>query len=150
MALALVSAMPPGPEDGGSAFAAHGGGDRGKADELADAAVAVWQQVDTALSPVIGKHAVLALLQRSLHLARRRRPSLEAVCQELQPIPSCMALRGILLLQASAEIPLVHAELLQIFRDLVERLVGPSLTERLLYPVLRSSAGDAGAPDTSS
>ena len=150
MSLTLVAAMHRGPEDvhappvPGNAD----GGDGNNAEKLADAAVSFWNAVENTLAPVIGGRAVAALFQRSLHLVRRRHPSLEALCLDLGSLHGMEALREILVRQSPAEMSLFHAELLQTFRGLLDHLIGPSLTARLLQPVWPPTAGDAAAQNT--
>src|SRR5687768_10983754 len=45
-----------------------------RAGQIADAAVAIWQAIDAALAPVLGQRGVVALYQRSLHLASQTYP----------------------------------------------------------------------------
>ncbi len=54
--------------------------DDSSADQIAAACGALWMELDSALSPIIGPRGVIALGQRSLHLASAVHPWL-AACQ---------------------------------------------------------------------
>ncbi|MDB5870776.1 MAG: hypothetical protein JWQ07_218 [Ramlibacter sp.] len=118
--------------------------DDADARQTADAAVAVWRAVDSALSPVIGQRGVAALYKRSLHLARADYPWLAAAYDgALQP-GDFASLRLALSQQASRAATAAHDALLKTFHDLLSDLIGRSLTQRLLQAVWEPpSSGNA-------
>jgi type II secretory pathway component PulK len=95
----------------------------------------MWRDIEAALSPVIGPRGIAALYQRSLHLAGADHPWLSAAYEgALQP-GDFSALRATLSRQSVADAAAAHAAMLQIFRDLLDNLIGRSLTQRLLQAV---------------
>jgi hypothetical protein len=94
----------------------------------------VWQQLEAALTPIIGTRGMAALLGRSLHLSVAQHALLS-----LPPDTKPTALADAVA-QALARHPDEHAlaagdALLQTFRVLLASLVGVSLTDRLLLSV---------------
>lgn len=103
--------------------------------QVADAAAAMWRDIEAALSPVIGQRGIAALYQRSLHLAGADHSWLTAAYEgALQP-GDFSALRATLSGQTVSDAAAAHAAMLQIFRDLLDNLIGRSLTQRLLQAV---------------
>ncbi|MDP3874006.1 MAG: hypothetical protein Q8Q80_15215 [Methyloversatilis sp.] len=92
-----------------------------------------------------------ALLKRSLYLTRDTHPWLAPVCDAAAGQDVLVSLRSALLLQAEAEAEAeaAHGALLGNFRDLLSTLIGASLTERLLRPVLDNTSSGSAAQDTS-
>jgi hypothetical protein len=118
------------------------------AGEVADATVATWRDIDAALSPIVGKRAVAALYARSLHLTRASHPSLADVQDGVLSFDEFASLHAALARQTAPDAAAASAALLQTFTDLLTRLIGAPLTERLLRPVWHNpSSGDA-AQDT--
>jgi hypothetical protein len=112
---------------------------------VADSAMSTWREIDAALSPIIGQRGVAALLGRSLQLTMTTHAWLPQAATEPDTVP---ALHAALLQQTAVDARAAQAALLQNFRDVLGRLIGASLTDRLLQPVLEpSSSGDA-AQDT--
>lgn len=112
---------------------------------IAQAALAKWIHIDNALSPIIGRHGVLSLYKRSLSLTRAAHPALTAVF-EGQLAPGDYSTLQHALAQQSAPVAIAASEaLLQTFNDLLTKLIGASLTLRMLRPPLGnpSSSGDA-------
>jgi len=115
---------------------------------VADAASATWHQVHAALSPIVGTRGVEALFKRSLSLAREAQACLADVGDPSPAHDHVSSLHAVLARQTGADAAAAHAALLQTFVDLLSRLIGESLTARLLHPVLdQPSSGDA-AQDT--
>jgi hypothetical protein len=116
------------------------------AQAVAEAAASDWRGIEAALSPIIGQGGVAALFRRSRQLAAVQHPWLT---KEAAESDGFVALHAALALQSAAEARAAHDALLLNFRNVLARLVGASLTERLLEPVFApSSSGDA-AQDTS-
>ncbi len=124
--------------------------DGADAEEVAGAIVAVWQEIDQALRPIIGHRGVAALYSRSLSLTAAGYPWL-AIDQPATPAaidPS--GLRAALVQQAAAEAAAGGSALFHSFHELLASLVGPSLTERLLRSVWTHPSGTSPTQDTSS
>lgn len=104
--------------------------------QVAGAALAAWGDVFASLSPVIGSRGVSALYQRSVHLAQRGHPCLKGA-DEGEPGPGQFeALRGILSSHPDSRAAGdASAALLHTFRELLEGMIGPKLTQQLLEPV---------------
>ncbi len=102
------------------------------ADEVAEAAVLIWRNIDAALAPIIGHHGVAALLRRSQYLLRGTHPWLASCPADAPGGPAFDALKSTLGAQAAAEAAQANGALLQVFLDLLSSLIGASLSERLL------------------
>jgi len=111
---------------------------------MAAATIGIWQDVDVALSPIIGQQGVAALYKRSLYLALTEHPCLVAAYRgELRP-GDFSALDIALASQTSAHAEAAITALLNTFRDLLTHLIGGSLCERLLRTVWdKPASGDA-------
>ncbi|WP_325480585.1 hypothetical protein [Piscinibacter sp.] len=119
------------------------------ASHIADTAVSTWRRVDAALTPIVGPRGVAALFKRSLNLARAAHPGLAAVDDQANEPDAYAALRGALAQQTPAAASAAHDALLLTFRDLLGKLIGAPLTERLLQPVSDSPSSGPAAQDTS-
>ncbi len=102
------------------------------ADEVADAAVLIWRNIDAALAPIIGQQGVAALLRRSQYLLRDTCPWLAACPPDPPGAHAFDALKSALGAQAAADSAQANGALLQVFHDLLSSLIGASLSERLL------------------
>ncbi len=111
--------------------------------------VALWEEVDAALTPIIGKRGVLALYQRSLFLVKAEHPWLAAMNEGVQKEFDLAALRSVVLQQDRATAAKGGFALLQTFQELLTSLVGPSLAERLLRCVWTDPSSGAPAQDRS-
>jgi hypothetical protein len=103
---------------------------------IADSAVAVWQELDAALSPILGRRGVAALFKRSLLLTVPAHISLVATHWDVETDGDFESLRASLKQQSVANAIAANGALLQQFTDLLATLIGKSLTERLLQSVL--------------
>lgn len=112
-------------------------------------AVAAWHTLHASLSPIIGQRGMTALLKRSLYLTRDTHPWLAPVCDTAAGHDVLASLRSALRLQAEAEAAAAHGALLENFRDLLSTLIGASLTEKLLRPVLDNTSSGSAAQDAS-
>lgn len=113
---------------------------------VADAAVTTWRELDAALSPIIGQRGVAALYQRSLYLNRSDYPWLAGVHQATLRVGEFAPLHAVLTQQTSTIAADACNALLATFRDLLTRLIGMSLAERLLPPPLAQTQGRGTAP----
>lgn len=123
---------------------------RADAAQIADEIVTMCQEINVALSPIIGRRGVDALYKRSLHLAAPTYPWLAMARDGAQEFMDPAKLKATLAAQSSANAAAGGGALLQTFQDLLASLVGPSLTERLLHPVWNNSSGSPPAQDFSS
>ena len=108
---------------------------------IADASVAVWAAIDTALSPVIGHRGCAALYRRSLHLVRADHAWMTGAYEGATTPGDFESLHGALAQQGSVEGATAHDALVQTFQDLLAELIGRSLTERLLQAAWDSHSG---------
>lgn len=123
-------------------------GAQASASQIAAAVFATWEEIDDALTPIIGPRGVAALYYRSLHLTGATHPCLAAKHDIVKPAINPKALESILAQQESAAAAAAGSAFLQTFHDLLASLIGPTLTERLLRRVWANSLSDAPAQDT--
>jgi hypothetical protein len=110
---------------------------------------AIWQEIDGALTPILGRGGVAALYKRSLHLTSAANPWLTLGREGDPTAMDLAALKAALGQQTGAAAAAGGGALLQTFYDLLSSLVGPSLTERLLRSVWSASSSGPSAQDTS-
>lgn len=108
--------------------------------EIADTAVAIWRDIESALAPVVGQRGVAGLYRRSLFLATATHPWLAGTHDLVLTTVDTSALRRQLAQQSNAEAAAGAGALFQTFYELLSTLVGSSLTERLLRPVWAASS----------
>lgn len=112
--------------------------DDATAAQIAAAFGVVWLELDTALGPIIGARGVAALGQRSLHLAVVVYPWLEAGAPGppgATAKPDAAVLMPLLAQRHSDEAAAAGSSVLQNFHQMLSKLIGLSLTERLLRHV---------------
>jgi hypothetical protein len=126
-------------------FAAEGA----DAGQVADAAIAVWQAIDRALSPVIGQRGSAALVERSMHLVRESYPWLGRAGDAAAERDEFAALRAALAQQAPGHAAAAHDSMLQTFLSLLADLIGESLTQRLLRNVWEPPSSGHAVKDIS-
>lgn len=129
------------------ALAQRSGGPANAA-QVADAAVAVWREVDAALHSVIGLRGVAALYRRSLFLQHAGYPWLASALSGPATAMDLPALKAALAQQDSSVAAAAGGATLQTFYELLTGLVGAKLTERLLRPVWATLLGETPAQDT--
>jgi len=117
--------------------------------QIAVAMGTLWQEIETALAPILGQQGVAALFGRSLHLTAKGHPWLAARHEAASSTMDLTALKAALSQQDSAEAASGGSALLRTFHELLSSLVGPSLTERLLRPVWAQPTSGSPAQDTS-
>jgi hypothetical protein len=118
-----------------AASLAHRAGSNATAAQIAAFAIGIWEELDAALSPIIGKRGVAALFTRSLHLTRDAHAFFAAASNGHPTEMGLAALRAVLGDQHSTEAAVAAAALLRTFHELLTSLVGASLTERLLRSI---------------
>lgn len=121
------------------------GGDSAQAARIA---VATWQGMAAALTPIIGPLGFSTLYARAVKLASTERPWLSAVQVPGTDAPAFPALRAVLQQQAAGDAAAGHAALLQAFCGVLSSLIGVALTERLLCTLWDSpSSGTPAEPN---
>ena len=119
------------------------------AEQVADATVALWRDIDAALHPIIGHRGVAALYNRSLRLSSAAHPWLAGGYPDAAALDAT-ALCSALARQPAAEAAAASQALYQTFHALLASLVGAALTDQLLQPVWAHPAGTPPAQDTPS
>jgi hypothetical protein len=99
-----------------------------------DAAVAAWAAVDAALSAVVGQRGMAALFKRSVQLTCPAHPWLSGAAECAAEPGSFFLLRSALSSQSAPVARAGHVALLATFQDVLARLVGRALAERLMRP----------------
>lgn len=117
--------------------------------QAASMAVTTWSAMDEALSPIIGQRGFAALYKRSLQLTRVGFPCLATVQDSVLQTAEFSVLHAVLAQQDSATAAAASAALLANFHELLTKLIGPSLTDRLLRPVCDTTSSGRPAQDTS-
>jgi hypothetical protein len=114
------------------------------ASSIAQAAVEMWHGMAAQLAPVIGSRGLDVLFSRALHKSRTSFPWLGVAVDRggsVGPLPSLGACLASQHTAAAAEASYV---LLSTFAELLETLIGESLTERLLASVWASPSRPSG------
>jgi hypothetical protein len=117
--------------------------------EIAQTAYEVWQLIDASLTPIIGQRGVAALYSRTVHLLRHDRPSLAALDVEATSVDVLGELQRASERETADVAMEMNAAMLETFRELLTKLIGDSLTERLLRPAWDHLASSAAAPGPS-
>ena len=129
---------------------AHRAGPNADTAKTAQAIVSTLQDMDTALTPIIGQKGVAALYRRSLHLCASTHPSLAGTCDKMQAGMDLTALPPVLVEQSEADALFFGEVFLTTFYELLTTLIGPSLTARLLRGVWEPSLSDTPSQENSS
>ena len=118
------------------------------ASRTANEVASEWQRIDAALSPIVGTMGVAALYRRCISIASGTYPWLTHDAPDAPSALDVGPLRALLSGRDSAEAVAAGKLLLDTFTELIGRLIGTSLAERLLQPHPDThSSGDA-AQDT--
>ena len=112
--------------------------------QVVRAACEVWQRMEASLSPIIGHRGVAALYRRSVHLLRRDHPSLAMPDPEATLVDVLAELQHASAGQTSHGAVEMNAAMLEMFRDVLTKLIGASLAGRLLRPAWDHLTGAAG------
>jgi hypothetical protein len=119
------------------------------ATQIAAAVLAIWEEIDDALTPLIGPLGLAALYRRTVHLSAAQHPWLagrdEGVLTDTDPA----VLKSLLAHRSSAEAAAGGSAFLDTFHELLASLIGPSLTARLLRSVWDNPSSGPAAQDTS-
>ena len=120
------------------------------AEQIAEAVVAVWRDIDKALSPVFGSLGVAALYNRSLEITRTEFPWLVSAHNGALAAMDLTALQRLLQQQNATDAGAAGSAMFQAFWQLLASLVGASLTDRLLGSVGPHSTAETPVQDTPS
>jgi hypothetical protein len=117
---------------------------------VAQAIASILQDMDAALTPIIGQQGVVALYRRSLHLCASRHPRLAGTYDSVQAASlDLTALKSVLVEQSETDALFFGELLLTTFYELLTTLIGPSLTARLLRGVWEPSLSDTPSQENS-
>ena len=117
------------------------------AGRVADAVVSAWQEIDSALTPIVGARGFAALYKRSVYMTAQAHPWMLGVHDNALASVNLADLNSVFKQQSSAEAVAGAALLFNTFHDLLVSMVGPSLTERLLRSVWADASSGPGAKD---
>lgn len=118
------------------------------ADQVADTVVALWLEIDRALSPIIGHRGVAALYNRSLKVTAAIHPWLAVGHHDVMAAVDATGLRSALAQRAADQAAAGGSALFHTFHELLASLVGAELTDQLLGSVWARPAGTRPAQDT--
>lgn len=128
---------------------AHRVGPEADSAKIAQAIVSTVQDIDAAITPIIGHQGFVALYRRSLHLCASTHPGLVALCNSVRDDMDVTALESVFIEQNEAEVLFFGEVLLTTFYQLLITLIGPSLTARLLSGVWEHSLSDTPSQENS-
>lgn len=128
---------------------AHRVGPNADIERVAYAIISTLQDMDEALSPIIGQQGVAALHRRSLHLCVSTHPRLAGTYDSVQPTMDLRVLSSVLVEQSDNDALFFGEVLLTTFYELLTTLIGPSLTARLLRDVWEPSLSDTPSQENS-
>jgi hypothetical protein len=106
--------------------------------QTADATIAVWFDVATALQSIIGRQGVAALYDRSVSLTAKVHPWLIPWRSHDDHSVDLDALQSVIARQTTEDAAAGAGALLQTFYDVLVGLIGPALCEQLLASVRES------------
>lgn len=107
-------------------------GQAADAAQAADIVALIWQEIDRALYPLIGKLGVAALFKRSLYLTSAAYPWLAGTHEGVQTAMDLESLHSVLAQQSTTQAASAGVALFLTLYELLSSLIGASLTERLL------------------
>lgn len=125
----------------------HRTGEGATARQIADVVVALCQDTERVLTPIIGPVGVGAIYQRSLHLAKVAYPWIDIVPSQPATAADFSVFRTLLSQQTAQAALAGGTEVLEAFFRLLVSLVGFSLSEQLLAAVWTDSATGSSAQD---
>lgn len=128
---------------------AHRVGPNADTASIAQAIVSTLQEMDAALTPIIGHQGVVALYRRSIHLCVSNQPRLASIYDSVQAAWDLIALQSVLVKQSEVDALFFGEVLLTTFYELLTTLIGPSLTARLLRCVWEPSLSDTPSQENS-
>lgn len=117
--------------------------------QVVDVAMSMWHALSNILSPVIGQRGFFELYKRSLYVNRMHYPWLLAVYENAKRPDDFTGLRDLLLQQTLQDARESSGNVLQTFHDILGKLIGPPLAERLLRSLWEKPSSGDPAQDTS-
>ncbi|OUM06962.1 hypothetical protein BW686_13605 [Pseudomonas syringae] len=117
--------------------------------KAAETIVSVLQDIDAALTPIIGQQGVAALYRRSFHLCIGAHQRLAGTYDTVQFPMDFKALEAILVEQSKTDMLFFGETLLTTLYELLTTLIGPSLTARLLSSVWAPALSDTPLQENS-
>jgi hypothetical protein len=117
--------------------------------QIAAAVLAMWEEIDDALTPIVGPQGLVALYGRTVHLAAAQHPWLAGRDKGVLTHTDPAVLKSVLAQRSSADAAVGGNAFLNTFHELLASLIGPSLTTRLLRSVWELPSRGAAAQDTS-
>lgn len=123
--------------------------DMAEAGQVADAVANMWRKFGGVLSPVIGQRGFSELFRRSVHLACTDYPWLVAVYQGTRRDSDFTVFRTVLSQQTLPHAMDASATVLQNFYNLLSKLIGISLADRLFQSLWETISSGDPAQDTS-
>jgi hypothetical protein len=116
--------------------------------QIAAAVLSIWEEIDDALTPIVGPLGLVALYRRTVHLVAAQHPWLagrdEGVLTDTDPA----VLKSVLARRSSAEAEAGGNAFLNTFHELLASLIGASLTARLLRSAWEPPSSGTAAEDT--
>lgn len=117
--------------------------------QVADAIISMCDDINTALTPIIGPKGVAALYRRSLLLCSSAHPPFADAFNTLVAGMDLDTFRALLLTLDAAHAASLSEQLLTTFYELLATLIGRSLAARLLLDVWGHSLSGPAPQDTS-
>lgn len=118
-------------------------------ERIADASIAILQEFDDALAPIVGRRGVAMLYKRCIFLSSPAYPWLAGVHGSVHTAADFPAFRSALVQQDSANAAAGSVAVLQNLYQLLITLIGAPLTGRLLRAAWAAPASDTPAEDPS-
>ena len=118
-----------------AAWLLRGAGTESSTDQVVASIIASCQDIDGALTPIIGPRAVAAMFHRSARLAGQNQPLLAGTLTGPTTTLDLSGLQTRLAAQTPPDAAAAAGLLLHTFHELLGSLIGASLTERLLRRV---------------
>lgn len=127
--------------------------DGAEASALAASIASTWQQIEQALTPILGARGVAALFKRALFLTKDHFPWMEEALAAVEASGEHGALDGFGLVlgrQSAAAAAAGGGAFLSTFHGVLVSMIGATLTERLLQSVWGTLSSGPPAQDTTS
>ncbi|WP_253254265.1 hypothetical protein [Xanthomonas arboricola] len=121
-----------------------------EASTIASTVVAMLQQIEKVLTPILGQRGVAALFWRALFLTKDDFPWLDEafVAAEASDDRNAVETAGVVLSRQSTEVAAAGgAAFVHTFHEVLVSMIGPTLTERLLRSVWVSFSSGLSAQD---
>lgn len=103
---------------------------------ILDLIIRSWNEIDQTIRPIIGTGGIAAIFHRSIEITSEAYPWLAAASTDIQSAMDLDALHRVLSKEDTSHFAGASDTLLLHFHYLLTNLIGLSLTDRLLRPVL--------------